>query len=64
MKTPKPIVVKSVSGAVAASILVSSCLPGYDFDDSYYGPHADNLTHGESFLNLVRVICPKSFFTN
>ncbi len=63
MKTPKPIVVKSVSGAVAASILVSSCLPGYDFDDSYYGPHADNLTHGESFfLNLVRVICPKEFF--
>ena len=61
MKTPKPIVVKSVSGAVAASILVSSCLPGYDFDDSYYGPHADNLTH---VLNLVRVICPKSFFTN
>ena len=56
MKTPKPIVVKSVSGAVAASILVSSCLPGYDFDDSYYGPH--------HFLNLVRVICPKSFFTN
>ena len=52
MKTPKPIVVKSVSGAVAASILVSSCLPGYDFDDSYYGPHADNLTHGESFFEL------------
>jgi len=52
MKTPKPIVVKSVAGAVTASILISSCSKGYNFDDSYYGPHADNLTRGESFFNL------------
>lgn len=52
MKTPKPIVVKSVTGAVTASILVSSCSPSYNFDDSYYGPHAENLTHGRSFFNL------------
>ena len=62
MKTPKPIVVKSVSGAVAASILVSSCLPGYDFDDSYYGPHADNLTHGESFFELSESNLSEEFF--
>ena len=62
MKTPKPIVVKSVSGAVAASILVSSCLPGYDFDDSYYGPHADNLTHGESFFELSERNLSEEFF--
>ena len=62
MKTPKPIVVKSVSGAVAASILVSSCLPGYDFDDSYYGPHADNLTHGESIFELSESNLSEEFF--
>ncbi len=51
MKTPKPTVVKSVAGAVAASILISSC-SDYNFDDSYYGQHADNLSNGESFFNL------------
>lgn len=52
MKTPKPIIVKSLAGTVAASILVSSCSPGYNFDDSYYGPHAANHTRGGSFFNL------------
>lgn len=52
MKTPKPIVIKSVTGAVTASILVSSCSSGYNFDDSYYGPHADNPTSGTLFIDL------------
>lgn len=54
MKTPKPFVIKSVAGSVAASILVSSCSTGYNFDDSYYGSHADNLASGESFFDLSK----------
>lgn len=52
MKTPKPIVVKSVAGTVAASVLVSSCSSEFNFDDSYYGSHADNLTRGVSFIDI------------
>ena len=52
MKKPKPIVVKSVAGTVAASVLASSCSSDFNFEDSYYGPHADNLTRGVSLIDL------------
>ena len=52
MKAPKPIIVKSVAGTVAASVLASSCSSDFNFDDCYYGPHADNLTCGVSFIDL------------
>lgn len=52
MKTPKPIVIKSVSTTVAAAILAPSCTDGYNFSDSYYGSHVENLIHGESLFNV------------
>lgn len=52
MKKSNSFVHKTVAGSVAASILVSSCTPGYNFDDSYYGPFADDSNRGESFFNL------------
>jgi hypothetical protein len=52
MKKSNSFVHRSVAGSVAASILVSSCTPGYNFDDSYYGPFADDLNRGESLFNL------------
>ncbi|MBR5255727.1 MAG: hypothetical protein IKV62_03005 [Bacteroidales bacterium] len=52
MKTPHPIIIKSVSTAVAAGVLIPSCTVGYNFDDSYYGPHAANLPQGSSFFSL------------
>ena len=58
MKTPKPIVVKSVSGAVAASILVTILMIVITVRMQIIS------LMGNHFLNLVRVICPKSFFTN
>lgn len=51
MKTPPPFITKSVAAATAAGVLLPSCV-GYNFDDSYYGPHADNLPQGHSFYSL------------
>jgi len=52
MKKKKPIVIKSITTAVSAGILASSCTNGYSFIDSFYGPHADNTIEGISILNI------------
>lgn len=51
MKKPPSFITKSVAAVTAAGVLLQSCV-GYNFDDSYYGPHADNLPQGHSFYSL------------
>jgi hypothetical protein len=62
MKNPNSFIHKSVAGGVAASILVSSCTPGYNFDDSCYGPFADDLICGEPFFDLNKSNLSEDFF--
>lgn len=52
MKKPKPIIVKSVASTVSASILITSCSSEFNFEDSYYGAHTENLTRGVSLIEL------------
>ncbi len=52
MKAPNPFVIKSVTAVVAAGVLVPSCTDGYNFDDSYYGTHAENLPNSRSLFDI------------
>ncbi|MDD4754371.1 hypothetical protein [Proteiniphilum propionicum] len=52
MKPPKPIVIKSVTGSIATGVLLSSCLNGYNFEDSYYGAFAENLDQSKPLFDL------------
>lgn len=52
MKKPKPIIVKAVLGATATSVIISSCLQGHDFEESLYGPFADNTEEGQHLFNI------------
>lgn len=52
MKNPKPIIVKAVLGATATSMLISSCLQGHNFEESLYGPFANNPEEGQHLFNI------------
>lgn len=52
MKKPKPIIVKAILGATATSMLISSCLQGHNFEESLYGPFADNPEEGQHLFNI------------
>ncbi len=53
MKKPKTAITKVVIGAVSSSILAASCSKGYDFENSVYGPFADNkMTRGISLIDV------------
>ena len=62
MKQMKPIVTKTVSGVIASSILMSSCMQGYNFEDSLYGVFADNpATKGNVMLSINESNLSKEF---
>ncbi len=53
MKKVNPIITKTVTTTVAASIMISSCYKEHDFEDCVYGPFAENpKTRGVALMDI------------